>query len=72
MPGDDTVYWCNVFEIPRMDKEHHVVKVIICGSVVMRLMCGVKRTSDVIDHYLTQVAFGGLLGLRRNNGIHQQ
>ena len=32
VPGNKTVYWCNVFEIPRMEKKHHVVKVF--ASVV--------------------------------------
>ncbi|CAH3037795.1 unnamed protein product, partial [Porites lobata] len=27
VPGNKTVYWCNVFEIPRMEKAHHVIKV---------------------------------------------
>ncbi|CAH3166161.1 unnamed protein product [Porites evermanni] len=27
VPGNKTVYWCSVFEIPRMEKKHHVVKV---------------------------------------------
>lgn len=27
VPADETTYWCRVFEIPRMEREYHVVKV---------------------------------------------
>ena len=27
--SDETTYWCKGFEIPRLEREHHVVKVII-------------------------------------------
>ena len=40
------VYWCNVFEIPRMEKAHHVIKVFVfIFSISYSLFSGVITSS---------------------------